>query len=250
MLVAVQRPRFVETVRSASAPARGRTRRVDRLPDGRTALVLRVLETGRGDLHVVGPCTHAHLKDAQGFERAMSFALAPGSSMMLFGVPAHELTDRYTMLEDVWGGPATDLLAALLDTASVPEATALVAEALARRVSETFEPVSAHLARRAARLLEDGASVRVESVADRLGVTARHLRRAFAEHIGVAPKEFARSARLQRALRLTTHARDWSRIAAEAGYYDQAHLIADFHDLVGLTPVAYSKRASEQDPPA
>jgi AraC-like DNA-binding protein len=43
---------------------------------------------------------------------------------------------------------------------------------------------------------------------------------------------------------------DWSRIAADAGYYDQAHLIADFRDLVGLTPSAFAKRASDLNPPA
>ena len=37
---------------------------------------------------------------------------------------------------------------------------------------------------------------------------------------------------------------DWAAIARSAGYYDQAHLIGDFRDLVGLTPVAYLERRS------
>ena len=37
---------------------------------------------------------------------------------------------------------------------------------------------------------------------------------------------------------------DRANIAVCAGYYDQAHLIADFRDLVGLTPGAFlSQRA-------
>jgi hypothetical protein len=28
----------------------------------------------------------------------------------------------------------------------------------------------------------------------------------------------------------------WSDIAVGAGYYDQAHLIADFHSIAGATP--------------
>jgi AraC-like DNA-binding protein len=35
--------------------------------------------------------------------------------------------------------------------------------------------------------------------------------------------------------------KDWVRIAADAGYYDQAHLIADFRKLVGLTPGAFRR---------
>ena len=46
----------------------------------------------------------------------------------------------------------------------------------------------------------------------------------------------------------TTH--DWRRIARDAGYYDQAHLIGDFRELVGLTPGAYLRRAREWSPTA
>ena len=73
-------------------------------------------------------------------------------------------------------------------------------------------------------------------MAEQLGVTARHLRRAFKESVGIAPKEFARSVRLQRAVRSAATSKDWRRIAAHAGYCDHAHLIADFRKLVGLTP--------------
>jgi transcriptional regulator GlxA family with amidase domain len=90
----------------------------------------------------------------------------------------------------------------------------------------------------------------VHVVADRLGVTARHLRRAFAESIGIGPKEFARTVRLRRAVAMSAASSDWGPIAAAAGYYDQAHLIADFRKLVGLTPRAFSNRpgASLQGP--
>jgi transcriptional regulator GlxA family with amidase domain len=83
--------------------------------------------------------------------------------------------------------------------------------------------------------LFEGDVVRVESVAEQLGVTARHLRRAFTESIGIGPKDFARAVRLRRAVGMAATSKDWGRIAANAGYYDQAHLIADFRELVGLT---------------
>ncbi len=71
---------------------------------------------------------------------------------------------------------------------------------------------------------------------------AQRVRRAFTENVGVSPKEFARTVRLQRAVRMAATSCDWACIAADAGYYDQAHLIADFRRLVGLTPGAFFKR--------
>ena len=38
---------------------------------------------------------------------------------------------------------------------------------------------------------------------------------------------------------------DWGRIAAAAGYDDQAHLIAEFRARVGVTPGAFARHASE-----
>lgn len=241
--------RIVESVQTV-APGRGRARRVDRLPDGRASLVFRVLDEGRpADLTVLGPRTRALLKDATGFVLAVMFQLEPGSSRPFLGVPAGELTDRLIALEDLWGRPTSDLCRDLQLSTSLPQMLDRLSRAFPLRLPHTPEPPSARLARHAARLL-DQENVRVDGLADRLGVTTRHLHRAFMENIGIGPKDFARSARLQRALRLASTSTDWCRIAVAAGYYDQSHLIADFHDLVGLTPSAFMKRATDLDPAA
>lgn len=234
--------RFVESVREI-APSGGR-RRVDRLPDGRTCLVFRSLQPGHGDIFVIGPRTRAVFKEVHGFVAATTVQFKPGWSTPLLGVAASVLTDRYVRLEDLWGGPGRELLFELLAAEGATVRLERIAKALARRVHPASEPTSAPLARRAAQLLDE-ADVRVERVADRLGVTARHLRRAFAENIGVTPKDYARSARLQRVVRMAATAGDWSKVASTAGYYDQAHLIAEFRDLVGLTPGAFARRGDE-----
>ncbi|WP_224366459.1 helix-turn-helix domain-containing protein [Hyalangium versicolor] len=236
--------RFVESVRTV-APVSGRACLVDRLPDGRTSLVFRVIEEGRrGDITVVGPRTRSLLKKASGFVKAVILDFKPGWSRPLLGGPANELKNEFIALEHLWGPSATALYHELLGTTSVPEFLDRIAHAFAVQLSPTFEPVSARLARHAARVL-DREDVRVDALAERLGVTTRHLHRAFVENVGVGPKEFVRSIRLQRALRLAATSSDWGRVALDAGYYDQSHLIADFQKLVGLTPGAFLKRANE-----
>lgn len=233
--------RLVEDVRTV-APVVGRIRH-DWLPDGRTSLVFRVLEGGRrGEVAVAGPRTRALFKHATGVSRAVLLQLKPGWSATLLGVAASALTDRIVPLEDLWGRAGDELFFELLAARTRQDVVDRVAHAIARRPHHGSEPASARLARRAVRLLEGG-ETRVERVAAQIGVTARHLRRAFVENVGVGPKEFARAVRLQRAVRLAASSKDWARIAPEAGYYDQAHLIAEFRDLVGLTPGAFVKRA-------
>ncbi len=238
--------RFVEDVK-VLAPVAGRDQRVEQLPDGRTNLHFRVLEGGHADVTLAGPKTRAMFKDPTGITRVVSLRFKPGWSTPLFGVPTSALTDRYVALEDLWGRQGAELCHELLAARSVPEVLGLLSRAITARSDSNEEPASASLARRAVRCFEAG-EARVEHVAARLGVTARHLRRAFTESVGIGPKEFARTVRLQRALRMSASSKDWAHIAACAGYYDQAHLIADFRDLVGLTPGAYValKRAGDR----
>lgn len=227
---------FVEHARMGSAVSDAPFT-VDWLPNGRTSLVVRVVEEGRGDAHVGGPRTRAKFKRATGFVRATVFEFKAGWSASLFGVPANGLVDQVIPLEDLWG--ASEVTADLVAAKTIPAMLERLSAAVAART--TFESTSARLARRAVRLFE-ASETRVETVAQELGVTARHLRRAFVESVGIGPKEFARGVRLQRAIDGTSRSRDWSAIARDAGYYDQAHLIGDFRDLIGLTPREYLVR--------
>jgi len=232
--------RFVEDARMVS-PVRDEPFAIEWLPNGRTSLVVRVPEDGRGDAYVIGPRTRAKFKRATGFVRATVIQFKPGWSPSLFGVPANALTDQLVTLDELWGASSGDITTALVAARSVPAMLDRLSRAVAARTP--FESASAGLARRAARMFE-AAETRVQVVAQQLGVTARHLRRAFVESVGIGPKEFARGVRLHRAIRESARSRDWGVIARDAGYYDQAHLIGDFRDLVGLTPSAYLARRS------
>lgn len=227
--------RFVEEARVVS----GSPVAVEWLPNGRTSVVVRIVERGTGDVHVVGPRTRAKFKRATGVSRAAVIQFKPGWSRTLFGVPANQLTDQLVTLEDLWASAGRDVTTELLAAQSVPELLHSLSRAIAARAPS--ESTSARLARRAARMFE-ASETRVATVADELGVSTRHLRRAFVESVGIGPKEFARGVRLQRAISESARSKDWSLIARDAGYYDQAHLIGDFRDLTGLTPNAFVAR--------
>lgn len=92
---------------------------------------------------------------------------------------------------------------------------------------------------RALRLIEEGALDRdsLEALADRLGVSARHVSRLFQQHLDASPIQVAKTLRVQRAKRLL-HETDLSiaQIAARAGFPSCRRMSAAFADLYGRPP--------------
>jgi transcriptional regulator GlxA family with amidase domain len=86
--------------------------------------------------------------------------------------------------------------------------------------------------------------VRVADIAKGAGFSQRRLIELFTADVGLTPKRFGRVLRFHRATALARSAAlDWTRVAHECGYYDQAHLIHDFRELAEMTP-SDLKRAS------
>lgn len=100
---------------------------------------------------------------------------------------------------------------------------------------------------RAMRLIEAGAldEAGVEALADRLGMTARHLTRLFRRHLDTTPARAAQTARVQRAKRLIdTTDLSMTDIAAEAGFRSQRAFNAAFRSAYRLPPSALRRPRS------
>ena len=96
--------------------------------------------------------------------------------------------------------------------------------------------------RTAARLIsEEGAldndGQSVDALAERLGVTSRHLRRLFVRHWGVPPTAVARTIRVQRAKRLLSETDlPMIKIALEAGFGSLRSFNAVFSEVYKCPP--------------
>lgn len=94
-------------------------------------------------------------------------------------------------------------------------------------------------------LLAAGGLYNVAALAAEAGWSDRHLRSRFREEIGLTPKAAARVIRFDRARRrlqvLATSGEQPSlaSLAADCGYYDQAHLAPEFRELAGCAPSAW-----------
>ncbi|MFB7367639.1 DUF6597 domain-containing transcriptional factor [Streptomyces hydrogenans] len=165
----------------------------------------------------------------------------------------------------VWTGRRVPLHEAFPDTAALPGARATDEAVLSAVLSPDDDharvaaldafllargPVPDPAAEQAMELVElvrsDRTIRRVARLARLSGLSARSLQRLFASHVGVGPKWVILRYRLHEALeRAEAHAApDWSALAAELGYSDQAHLVRDFTATVGLSPTAYARGLS------
>ncbi|MCA1454614.1 AraC family transcriptional regulator [Bradyrhizobium sp. BRP22] len=88
----------------------------------------------------------------------------------------------------------------------------------------------------AAARLRRNPSLRVRRLAANLDVSERHLLRKFHTIFGTSPKQFARCARLEKVLAARRNGLGWADIAYGCGFADQAHMISDFHAVLGAPP--------------
>ena len=88
-------------------------------------------------------------------------------------------------------------------------------------------------------------SISVRAMVAAAGVSRQHLARVFRPVIGVGPKRYCRLARFQAGLAYAGAGPNvnWAEAAADLGYADQSHMIAEFRELSGLSPDALGQGA-------
>ncbi len=144
-------------------------------------------------------------------------------------------------------GPAPGPVAAWFATmpAAVPrtEDAELALDALDRWLAERLRGAAApdERIRAAVRaIVAARGDIAMDAVARAAALGLRQLQRRFPDATGLTLREWARVRRLREALagQLAPDPRTWSRIAAESGFADQAHLTREFVALTGLAPGA------------
>lgn len=87
------------------------------------------------------------------------------------------------------------------------------------------------------RLRDDNALPQLSDLAVEAGVHPAHLTRAFRKHFHTTPGDYARRARLARAIALLTSTnRPIGEIALQAGFFDQSHFTRCVRQATGMSP--------------
>jgi AraC-like DNA-binding protein len=198
-----------------------------------------------GQLVVAGPATTATLAPATPGQSRVGVRFRVGAAGAALGVAAGELRDQGVPLAELWGSDARRLEDRVVAAQDPRAALLALIGGIARRLPAPED--ADHEVRRAALALARPAAghddlATVAASARAAGLSERQLRRRFERAVGYGPATLARVRRFQRFLH-RAHAPDaagapLARLAAEAGYADQAHLARECRRLAGLPPSA------------
>jgi len=196
-----------------------------------------------------------------GAQSGIQVALRPLGARALLGLPAGELADLDVPADAVLGAVCAELRHRVRAAATWPERFAILDEILRRRVIAD-QDVAPGVSWAWGELLREGGALRVSALAEGTGWSGRHLTSRFRAEIGLTPKAAARVIRFDRARKLLVRRLTAARpvpgraawdgpaagngpapaeyrladLAADCGYFDQAHLAREFRSLAGCPP--------------
>lgn len=195
-----------------------------------------VFEHGCAHPEIAGVGLGLFSRELRGQIRVAGVQFRPGGFRPFRAEPVSEWTGRHVRLTDI---PAASVLgvededervaaldAFLLSWGPKPDAQATLAMDLVQRIRENRE------------------IRRVSDFARTEGVSVRTMQRLFADYVGVSPKWVILRYRIHEALERAESDVEWAHLAADLGYSDQAHLVRDFTQTVGVSPTAYARALS------
>jgi AraC-like DNA-binding protein len=166
-------------------------------------------------------------------------------SSIFTGIPASELQDRIVAVNHLWGARGRALENQLHERSDESGRIELLESALLSCVGALPDHTrTIDIAGIARWMSLTGGRLPLDVLAGRAGVSRQYFRRVFRERVGVTPKLYNRLARFKSGLAYISKTDvDWAQAAAELGYSDQSHMIAEFREFSGRTPAALSLRS-------
>jgi AraC-like DNA-binding protein len=204
---------------------------IDRiLPDGCADIIMDLGTSPHA--FVVGTMSTALLTPRAEHASLFGIRFRPGAAFPFLGVPMREITDQRVALDALWGARAEPLLDAVIRGANLER----ILRPPRMASEDEIVPRAVTLFRQAR------GGVAVRDVAGALGLGERRLNRAFDRCVGLSPKGFARVMRFREVYQQIQRGQTlpWTRMAGDAGYADQPHLIREFQAFAGLTPAQYA----------
>jgi AraC-like DNA-binding protein len=193
-------------------------------------------------IYLVGPRPATAFIRREGELALLACRFKHGTLSSLLPYPVKELEQRLVPVAGLWPEVHANLSRALVSDLSLAELVQELDEALAELLLRARKPDP--LIRKAVKLIaQHNGDLEVSAMAAQLGVSRQTVKHKFDQHVGLSPKLYSKLRRFQNVLRRLAGLKkvDWTHLAQESGYYDQAHLIREFNHFTGFSPQKFLK---------
>jgi len=169
--------------------------------------------------------------------------LFPFAANTLLPVPMNEITDVILHPAEILPG-FRQLEDQLLECAGINRRMQLIEDFLLKRLNDSHIKLSQinryHIIRQSVlRIMERKGCLGVTNLLKEIQVPERQFQRLFRSHVGISPRHFIEITRFNHARALMDSSLSLSRIALEAGYYDQPQFNRIFKRYAGYSPTQY-----------
>jgi len=199
-----------------------------------------VFESGQSGVFGVQTGKFARqLKDAG---RVFGIKFRPGAFYPFVKTALTKFTDRSYSLQDIFGIADNTLEASILSPED-PQTMQANAENFLRGRLPQYDKNIHEINQIIDYIITHQEITRVDDAVSQLNLNKRTVQRLFSQYVGVSPKWVIKRYRLHEAAERLAEGNvvDWTALALDLGYFDQAHFIKDFKAIVGSTPAEYAK---------
>lgn len=174
--------------------------------------------------------------------RAIRVDFLPGGIHRMLRIPMHELFDGGFDAVEFFNASLKDINDELQHITNMEVGKSIVEKFLLNQVTGLKELLPFDFAMRM--LLNNNGNLSIEKTASLSCLSVKQFERKCKERIGMNPKMYARILKFSKAYRLheASPQLSWTKIAYEAGYYDQMHMIRDFKVFAGVNPTVIEEQ--------
>jgi AraC-like DNA-binding protein len=181
--------------------------------------------------------------------RMLIVAFKKGKAHPFYDFPMSELADLVVDAGLIFGNKLHNLREQLLNTPSIHQMFLLIEKFLLAQAGDSLHAntPSQCVEYAVSNIMNQPNILGFQQLSSQIGYSQKHFIDLFKKQVGVPPKQYLKIMRFQRAISEIENKQlvQWSSVAMESGFYDQAHFINDFKSFSGFTPNEYMKRKSE-----
>lgn len=166
----------------------------------------------------------------------------PGGLFRLLGIPMHELFDDGFDAVDIFGPEMKLIHEQLCNVSNLEDGKNIVENFLIMKTATLKQLLPFDAAIQI--LMSNNGDVSISEIAALSCLSLKQFERKCKERLGMTPKLYARILKFSLAYRLheAFPQLSWTKIAYQAGYYDQMHMIRDFKVFAGVNPTVIEQQ--------